>query len=66
MCVWIEGKTAWKEEEEKKKIHVGKNAHACQDKAAVCFRARQLSHLEIDKWQQEGNMARQKEGENER
>lgn len=50
----------------KKKIHVGKNAHACQDKAAVCFRARQLSHLEIDKWQQEGNMARQKEGENER
>lgn len=49
-----------------KKIHVCKNAHARQDKAAVCFRARQLSHLEIDKWQQEGNMARQKEGENER
>lgn len=50
----------------KKKIHICKNDHVRQDKAAVCFGARQLSHLEIDKWQQEGNMARQKEGENER
>lgn len=47
----------------KKKIHISKNAHVRQDKAAVCYRARQLSHLEIDKRQQEGNMARQKDGE---